>query len=229
MTFDEVIENLYSSDDELICDMLNAGLHVSQCTEISDAVSTGFQCRSHKGTIFNVWYLISQRRVCWLKSLSYGRQIIGVPCKFDPDLRLNNYGGYYHTGFSRSKEDKGIWYDSYDVGTNRFNQIDVKKVTLNDDKHITSIISNNEVNISSFFLHNHMEMKSYPLFSEYVPVLFKSSCFSPMKDRVYNGGIDVSWNNYGKSCEKYNGYNGWSDDLIDDVFGGIPEATWNVD
>lgn len=34
---------------------------------------------------------------------------------------------------------------------------------------------------------------------------------------------------YGKSCEKYGGYNGWSDDAIDDAFEGDPDATWNVD
>ena len=37
------------------------------------------------------------------------------------------------------------------------------------------------------------------------------------------------WDNYGKSTEKYGGYNGYSDDVIDDAFDGFPEATWNVD
>jgi hypothetical protein len=37
------------------------------------------------------------------------------------------------------------------------------------------------------------------------------------------------WNDYGKSYDEYGGYNGWSDDVIDDVFDGDPEATWNVD
>ena len=32
-----------------------------------------------------------------------------------------------------------------------------------------------------------------------------------------------------ESFEKYNGYNGWSDEAIDDAFNGDPEATWNVD
>ncbi len=37
------------------------------------------------------------------------------------------------------------------------------------------------------------------------------------------------WDYYGKSGEKYGFYNGYSDDVIDDVFEGDPEATWNVD
>lgn len=32
-----------------------------------------------------------------------------------------------------------------------------------------------------------------------------------------------------KGNEKYGGYNGWSDDEIDEAFDGNPEATWNVD
>jgi hypothetical protein len=35
--------------------------------------------------------------------------------------------------------------------------------------------------------------------------------------------------NYGSGYEKYGGYNGWSDDAIDDAFEGDPDATWNVD
>jgi len=34
---------------------------------------------------------------------------------------------------------------------------------------------------------------------------------------------------YGSSTEKYGGYNGFSDDVIDDAFEGDLEATWNVD
>lgn len=37
------------------------------------------------------------------------------------------------------------------------------------------------------------------------------------------------WDDYGRSGEKYGWYNGYSDDVIDDAFDGIPEATWNVD
>lgn len=34
---------------------------------------------------------------------------------------------------------------------------------------------------------------------------------------------------HGSSYEKYRGYNGWSDQDIDEAFDGNPEATWNVD
>ena len=75
-------------------------------------------------------------------------------------------------------------------------------------------------------------MQSYPLFSAYIPILYKSDRFSSYssvnRESSYRG-FDASWDDYGQSCEKYGDYNGWSDDLINDVFGGEPEATWNVD
>jgi hypothetical protein len=47
---------------------------------------------------------------------------------------------------------------------------------------------------------------------------------------------DMDWDDdadgmddYGSSTEKYGGYNGWSDDAIDDAFEGDPMNTWNVD
>lgn len=40
---------------------------------------------------------------------------------------------------------------------------------------------------------------------------------------------EIDDDNYGSSTEKYGGYNGFSDDVIDDAFEGDPENTWNVD
>lgn len=139
---------------------------------------------------------------------------------------------YYDSGFSVLEEP--IWYASYDIESNQFNQAKVKDVNQDEDKHIASVILDGDVNVSSFLVHgNQIEIESYPLVCKYVPVLYKSDKFSPYSyranRRTFYEGIDTSWDNYGTSCEKYNGYNGWSDDLIDDVFGGIPEATWNVD
>ena len=37
------------------------------------------------------------------------------------------------------------------------------------------------------------------------------------------------YENYGASTEKYGGYNGYSDDVIDDAFEGDPSLTWNID
>ena len=42
-------------------------------------------------------------------------------------------------------------------------------------------------------------------------------------------GDDDDDDSYRPSYEKYNGYNDWDDDTIDNAFEGDPEATWNVD
>jgi hypothetical protein len=42
-------------------------------------------------------------------------------------------------------------------------------------------------------------------------------------------GESEDYESYGSSHEKYGGYNGYSDDAIDDAFEGDPENTWNVD
>ncbi len=42
-------------------------------------------------------------------------------------------------------------------------------------------------------------------------------------------GDDDNDDSYSPSYEKYNGYNGWDDDTIDNAFEGDPNATWNVD
>lgn len=38
-----------------------------------------------------------------------------------------------------------------------------------------------------------------------------------------------SYNDYGSSYEEFGGYNGYSDDVINDAFEGDPSLTWNID
>lgn len=46
-----------------------------------------------------------------------------------------------------------------------------------------------------------------------------------MSDNWYLNNED----DYGTCYDQYGGYNGWSDDVINDAFDGDPSATWNVD
>ncbi len=52
-------------------------------------------------------------------------------------------------------------------------------------------------------------------------------------DRTQKSRKDDIWSddnsNVDSPYEKYNGYNGYDDDTIDEAFDGYPEATWNVD
>lgn len=59
--------------------------------------------------------------------------------------------------------------------------------------------------------------------------LYEKKSSKNMQDVNVEDGIDTIWQNYAKSGEKYGWYNGFSDDVIDDAFDGVPKATWNVD
>lgn len=56
-----------------------------------------------------------------------------------------------------------------------------------------------------------------------------SSENTELRDEFEMNHNDEMDDDYGSSTEKYGGYNGYSDDVIDDAFEGDPEATWNVD
>lgn len=45
-----------------------------------------------------------------------------------------------------------------------------------------------------------------------------------MRSKWFTENID-----YDACYDQYGGYNGWSDDAINDAFDGDPSATWNVD
>lgn len=86
--------------------------------------------------------------------------------------------------------------------------------------------------ISNFLICNdEVVVKTYPLCRLDMPsIYYGHSTFSPYNPSSHTDKEDSSsWRNYGSSYEMYNGYNDWSDDIINDVFDGFPEATWNID
>ena len=75
---------------------------------------------------------------------------------------------------------------------------------------------------------------------------FKSGYIKALENNLIKGKVSDKWrqikeesakqyydnniyDDYGSSKKKYGGYNGYSDDVIDDAFEGDPTATWNVD
>lgn len=174
MRFEEVIDNLYSNDDKLICETLNSGLHVSGCMIADNVVSTGFCCRIHTDTVFEVLYLISQQTVCYMQGFLSYRFPMGLSFKYNPDLRLENNYSYYNSGFFRPEEDYEKWYNSYDIESGKFNIV-ITKDLLNNSR---SFVLDNNMEVSSFSVFKgQIEVKSYPLILENVPKLFKSRIF----------------------------------------------------
>ena len=233
MKFDEVIENLYSKDLKLICDTLNSGLHISNCGIEDEAVATGFYCKVHTGTIFEVLYLVSQQTICYLKAVYRVNNIpIGWIFKYDPTLKADNNCFIYETGLFRPDEDRNKWYDSYNIETGKFNTVVIKEIKENRAGCVDSFVLDSGMEVASFSITNgRAKVKSYPLNLDYLPNLFKSDKFYPesFSHKNYSRGRYDNHDYHHASYEKYNGIYDLDDDFIDDVLGGIPDAYWNID
>ena len=57
------------------------------------------------------------------------------------------------------------------------------------------------------------------------PATYLDRTQKPRKDDIWSD----DYSNVDSPYEKYNGYNGYDDDTIDEAFDGYPKATWNVD
>jgi len=108
------------------------------------------------------------------------------------------------------------------------------------DEYLTtfnSLLKNGKVE-----LNNNSTLKSTKAFEDFLTTLNSDSHLFGISDthnaddsddEFYDDSDDFDYNDgyddYGSSYEKYGGYNGYSDDVIDDAFEGDPMNTWNVD
>jgi hypothetical protein len=82
------------------------------------------------------------------------------------------------------------------------------------------------------FLRSHNENTTdYEITDVQFKYLFDKFTQKKVKNPQTEDNIDDldSTIDYGNSYKKYGGYNGWSDDVIDDAFEGNPDLTWNFD
>ena len=127
---------------------------------------------------------------------------------------------------------KREWFDQFNTVSRSFHSVFIEDIKIENSKVKSLILANDEKTIVSHFSICNKDgiINKYPLCCLDTPVLYRSNTdFSVYKPHLSNQYNYYSEDKYGINDEKYGGYNGWSDDLIDDVFGGIPEATWNVD
>ena len=131
-------------------------------------------------------------------------------------------------------KDETEWFDKYNVQYKSFHSVFIKDISCIDLKCNALVLSDkSNTIITSFSICNNEDIvKKYPLCRLDTPFIYYGhSTFLPYKpgyctDKEEN---HYSWRDYGNSYEMYKGYNGWSDDIINDVFDGFPEATWNID
>lgn len=222
MTFNEVIEGLYSENGRLICSILNNGEHVCK-SKIKNllVIHTGFYCQVQTGTVFEVLYGVKDKKIYYQKQKTSLALPMGLP------ILIN----LSELPFQSKAYGRNEWYNQYNVTYGSFHVVLVKEIKNKNSRVLSLILSDkNNTNVSHFSIcDKNGIIKTYPLCIQNMPVFYLSHNGFYFYKQSYCSENDLSWNNYGKSYEKYNGYNGWSDDLIDDVFGGVPEATWNVD
>lgn len=226
MTFDEIIEALYSEDKSLICDVLNTGSHISDFRHDPDigAIHTGFYCRVQTGTIFDAIYLIPKQMICYrnITISSFSKYYpLGFPLLYSP-IEFNDLC------YCKSVKDK--WIQAYNMATGEFDIVSRKGIEMK-DQSAESIILDNDLKVSSFsIMDGSIKKKDYPLYPAYIPELYKGKEFSPQIN--FSRTYDYSDNE--PTYEKYGGtyaqdLEGCDDDFIDDVLGGEPEAYWNID
>jgi hypothetical protein len=96
-------------------------------------------------------------------------------------------------------------------------------------KHLISGIHKYE-DIYNSYDDKQYSISDFVLWLQENEMIFKSP-YIDLEDYHDESSDDVSQApeyKYGSSYEKYGGYNGFSDDVIDDAFDGDPENTWNV-
>lgn len=255
MTFDEVIKGLYSENRKVVLAILNAGCHLdSICDSDIFVVDTGFECKLHTGTIFRVVYCVSEEKLIYFKKEKHIKSYLGLPFR----INREKVPGFEYRFFYSSERKTLQYFDRYDAKTKSFHPISVKEhekdvltnmitFVLEDGSHKNNFIIKDAKENETFYCFNYCDLPSiYDPYDDYSPIFYKDyNGFHEYKpqlanmrlnnkrrkiidnDDYYDNSEDNYWNN--NRCEKYNGYNGWTDDQIDDIFGGCPEATWNVD
>lgn len=226
MTFEEAIESLYNKDLIHVCNVLNQGEHLCKLKGKDLLfIHTVFCCQLHTGTILEVLYSITNEQLYYLRLKATTLPPLGLP------LTINTNVSPFQRKFYRKKIE---WFDQFNIKNRSFHSVFADEVKVENSKVKSLLLANDEKTIVSHFsLYNEDDIiKKYPLCRSDTPILYHSyTDFSVYTPHIIKNSIEDEYfeDNYSRNEEKYGGYNDWSDDLIDDVFGGIPEATWNVD
>lgn len=233
--FYEAIKGLYSEDEYQICNVLNKGLHVKDLEEknMQKAIHTGFYYKTHKNTLFEVLYIISDHILCYQMPTSI--HIRNKIFKWGLGIPMICTNSYYEFDDIYLKKQ---WYNNYDIRKDNFQHISINAFERDEQHFIDKIIISNGKEENSFTFINSDEQYSaiyyyYPLRPINIPQLFKGyNGFEPINK---NYGIDKCENNirtlsYGKYKGTYaQDIAGCDDNFIDYVLDGHPDAYWNID
>lgn len=233
MNFEDIIKGLYGNDLYQICEILNQGKHVNELEvkDLQKALHTGFYYKTHKGTLFEVLYIISTHMLCFQRPTSL--HLKNTVLKWGLGIPMTSINCYYEIDMADQKKE---WYSSYYVETDDFQLVSINSFKRDKQRFIDRIILTDNHEENTFkIIHKDKQhaiiYDYYPLRPVDIPQLYRGrNGFEPMdtyEDIEYG---DSRFPSYGKYKGTYvQDIEGYDDDFIDDALDGHPDAYWNID
>ncbi len=233
MNFEDIIKGLYSNDLYQICEVLNQGKHVNELDvkDLQKALHTGFYYKTHKGTLFEVLYIISTHMLCFQRPTSL--HLKNTVLKWGLGIPMTSINCYYEIDMADQKKE---WYSSYYMETDDFQLVSINSFKRDKQRFIDRIILTDNHEENTFkIIHKDKQhaiiYDYYPLRPVDIPQLYRGrNGFEPMdtyEDIEYG---DSRFPSYGKYKGTYvQDIEGYDDDFIDDALDGHPDAYWNID
>jgi len=232
MNLTEVLAGLYNSKLDKVLEVINKSKYVTDFEIKKDdylIFHTGFTFQTHTGKMFELLYNFNSKQL----------------------IRQNRNGNFTVPsllGLQYKLKDK--YFNSYTnlivISVNNTGAIGLAGIVdyknLDREGPIKEVIIYNLKNeivteVHSKFIINHLEDNTEKKIHK-LPLSKKLESIIFFNGRTFERYIsDEEWeidhikddDGRTESYEKYDGYNGWSDEDIDSAFNGDPEATWNVD
>ena len=224
---------MYGNDLYQICEILNQGKHVNELEvkDLQKALHTGFYYKTHKGTLFEVLYIISTHMLCFQRPTSL--HLKNTVLKWGLGIPMTSINCYYEIDMADQKKE---WYSSYYMETDDFQLVSINSFKRDKQRFIDRIILTDNHEENTFkIIHKDKQhaiiYDYYPLRPVDIPQLYRGrNGFEPMdtyEDIEYG---DSRFPSYGKYKGTYvQDIEGYDDDFIDDALDGHPDAYWNID
>ena len=246
MKYSEVLNNLYSNDLDGILKVLNQSIYVTDFVyheKESIVIHTGFTFNSHKGKKFELLYDIHTKTIIRQirnDSLTIIPQLNGVILVKNGQNYFNSYTNIVVseiTLVNNNDEEFEIFKLKNPEVYRRNNKIE--KIELIDEENNKELSLNSIKIIENNVVKHHVDLQKHLkekifydgiTFSKY---LSDNEYYQKSNSHGYNE--DYEQDNYNHETHgKYAGtwaqdIEGLSDDFIDDVLGGEPDAYWNID
>ena len=152
MNFEDIIKGLYGNDLYQICEILNQGKHVNELEvkDLQKALHTGFYYKTHKGTLFEVLYIIPMHILCFQRPTSL--HLKNTVLKWGLGIPMTSINCYYEIDMADQKKE---WYSSYYMETDDFQLVSINSFKRDKQRFIDRIILTDNHEENTFkIIHN---------------------------------------------------------------------------